>query len=232
MGDGRPRSSSDSTPANGLLRFVVGDPSTRIRSTCGYVVAAMFEKCKLFLASAESESHAKSKVAFTPLSVSLATSILKTLHIVRYAMQIEENCLVFGALVKCLISIVEHCPFQKLDCGSLLPVAVSLASCMHRHDEALPLSIYCVCTICRLSLSCSPEDAERAQGIIIGMVPALKRMLESGAGDRATDGGCGVDTMRSISHISKCAPTLLPLLLPSFIDVLLSLSLRSAPLQV
>jgi hypothetical protein len=232
IGDGRPRSSADSTPANGLLRFVVGDPSTRIRSTCCYVVAAMFEKCKLFLASAESESHAKSKVAFTPLSVSLATSILRTLHVIRHAIQIEENCLVFGALVKCLISIAEHSPFQKLDCTSLLPVAVSLASCLHKHDEALPLSIYCVCTICRLHMSCCPGDTVRAQSIISGTVQTLKRMLESGASDRATDGGCGVDTMRSISHIAKCAPALLPLLLPSFIDVLLSLSVRSAPLQV
>ncbi len=232
IGDGRPRSSSDSTPANGLLRFLVGDPSTRIRSTCCYVIAAMFEKCKLFLASAESESHAKSKVAFTPLSVSLATSILRTLHVVRHAIQIEENCLVFAALVKCLISIAEHCPFQKLDCSSLLPVAVSLASCLQKHDEALPLSIYCVCTICRLHMSCCPGDTMRAQNIISGTVQTLKRMLESGAGDRATDGGCGVDTMRSISHISKCTPALLPLLLPSFIDVLLSLSVRSAPLQV
>ena len=232
IGDGRPRSSSDATPANGLLRFVVGDPSTRIRSTCCYVVAAMFEKCKLFLASAESECHAKSKVAFTPLSVSLATSILKTMHIVRHALQIEENCLVFGALVKCLISIVEHCPFQKLDCGTLLPVAVSLASVMHKHDEALALSIYCVCSICRLSMTCSPADAPRAQTIMNGTIPTLKRMLESGASDRASDGGCGVDAMRSISHIAKCAPALLPFLLPSFIDVMLSLSVRSAPLQV
>jgi hypothetical protein len=192
----------------------------------------MFEKCKLFLASAESESHAKSKVAFTPLSVSLATSILRTMHIIRHALQIEENCLVFGALVKCLISVVEHCPFQKIDCGSLLPVAVSLASIMHKHDEALALSIYCVCSICRLSMTCSPDDAPRALIIMNGTIPTLKRMLESGASDRATDGGCGVDTMRSISHISKCAPALLSQLLPSFIDVMLSLSARSAPLQV
>ena len=214
------------------MRFVVGDPSTRIRSTCCYVVAAMFEKCKLFLASAESESHAKSKVAFTPLSVSLATSILRTLHVVRHALQIEENCLVFGALVKCLTSIAEHCPFQKIDCGSLLPVAQSLAQCMHRHDEVLAHSIYSVCTVCRVSMSCSPCDDVRAQSIISDTLPLLKRMLESAASDRANDGGCAVDTMRSISHISKCAPVLLPLLLPSFTDVLLSLPLRSAPLQV
>jgi hypothetical protein len=166
------------------------------------------------------------------LSVSLATSILRTLHTLRQALPIEENSMVFSSLIKCLVSVAEHCPFQKIDIGSLLPVALTLISCMHKHEEALPLSIYCVCSICRILMSCTPRDTMRAHTAISSTVPVLKRMLESAASDRATDGGCGVDTMRAISHISKCAPSLLPLLLPSFIDVLLSLPARSAPLQV
>ncbi|NXN56962.1 HEAT6 protein, partial [Rynchops niger] len=103
-----------------LMTIALKDPSPKTRACALQVLSAILEGSKQFLSVAEDANDHKR--AFTPFSVTLASSIRELHRCLLLALVAESSSQTLTQIVKCLANLVSNAPYNRLKPGLLTRV--------------------------------------------------------------------------------------------------------------
>ncbi|NXM85894.1 HEAT6 protein, partial [Oenanthe oenanthe] len=103
-----------------LMTIALKDPSPKTRACALQVLSAFLEGSKQFLSVAEDANDHKR--AFTPFSVSIASSIRELHRCLLLALVAESSSQTLTQIVKCLANLVSNAPYSRLKPGLLTRV--------------------------------------------------------------------------------------------------------------
>uniref|UniRef100_A0A8C0QIG5 HEAT repeat-containing protein 6 n=1 Tax=Chelonoidis abingdonii TaxID=106734 RepID=A0A8C0QIG5_CHEAB len=103
-----------------LMTIALKDPSPKTRACALQVLSATLEGSKQFLSVAE-DAH-DHKRAFTPFSVTIASSIRELHRCLLLALVAESSSQTLTQIVKCLANLVSNAPYSRLKPGLLTRV--------------------------------------------------------------------------------------------------------------
>ncbi|XP_033374759.1 HEAT repeat-containing protein 6 isoform X1 [Parus major] len=103
-----------------LMTIALKDPSPKTRACALQVLSAFLEGSKQFLSVAEDASDHKR--AFTPFSVTIASSIRELHRCLLLALVAESSSQTLTQIVKCLANLVSNAPYSRLKPGLLTRV--------------------------------------------------------------------------------------------------------------
>ncbi|NXI50246.1 HEAT6 protein, partial [Chloroceryle aenea] len=103
-----------------LMTIALKDPSPKTRACALQVLSAILEGSKQFLSVAEDASDHKR--AFTPFSVSIASSIRELHRCLLLALVAESSSQTLTQIIKCLANLVSNAPYNRLKPGLLTRV--------------------------------------------------------------------------------------------------------------
>uniref|UniRef100_A0A8C7E655 HEAT repeat-containing protein 6 n=1 Tax=Naja naja TaxID=35670 RepID=A0A8C7E655_NAJNA len=100
-----------------LMTIALKDPSPKTRACAFQVLSAILEGSKQFLSIAEDAIDHKR--AFTPFSVSIASSIRELHRCMLLALVAESSSQTLTQIIKCLANLVSNVPYNRLKPGLL-----------------------------------------------------------------------------------------------------------------
>uniref|UniRef100_A0A670YWX5 HEAT repeat-containing protein 6 n=1 Tax=Pseudonaja textilis TaxID=8673 RepID=A0A670YWX5_PSETE len=100
-----------------LMTIALKDPSPKTRACAFQVMSAILEGSKQFLSIAEDAIDHKR--AFTPFSVSIASSIRELHRCMLLALVAESSSQTLTQIIKCLANLVSNVPYNRLKPGLL-----------------------------------------------------------------------------------------------------------------
>ncbi|KAK2525354.1 Heatr6 [Columba livia] len=103
-----------------LMTIALKDPSPKTRACALQVLSAILEGSKQFLSVAEDASDHKR--AFTPFSVTVASSVRELHRCLLLALVAESSSQTLTQIVKCLANLVSNAPYSRLKPGLLTRV--------------------------------------------------------------------------------------------------------------
>ncbi|XP_074870225.1 HEAT repeat-containing protein 6 [Carettochelys insculpta] len=103
-----------------LMTIALKDPSPKTRACALQVLSAILEGSKQFLSVAE-DAH-DHKRAFTPFSVTIASSIRELHRCLLLALVAESSSQTLTQVIKCLANLVSNAPYSRLKPGLLTRV--------------------------------------------------------------------------------------------------------------
>ncbi|KFZ68724.1 HEAT repeat-containing protein 6, partial [Podiceps cristatus] len=103
-----------------LMTIALKDPSPKTRACALQVLSAILEGSKQFLSVAEDANDHKR--AFTPFSVTMASSIRELHRCLLLALVAESSSQTLTQIVKCLANLVSNVPYSRLKPGLLTRV--------------------------------------------------------------------------------------------------------------
>ncbi|NXF52506.1 HEAT6 protein, partial [Oceanites oceanicus] len=103
-----------------LMTIALKDPSPKTRACALQVLSAILEGSKQFLSVAEDAND--HKTAFTPFSVTVASSIRELHRCLLLALVAESSSQTLTQIVKCLANLVSNAPYSRLKPGLLTRV--------------------------------------------------------------------------------------------------------------
>ncbi|NXO29350.1 HEAT6 protein, partial [Cisticola juncidis] len=103
-----------------LMTIALKDPSPKTRACALQVLSAFLEGSKQFLSVAEDASDHKR--AFTPFSVTIASSVRELHRCLLLALVAESSSQTLTQIVKCLANLVSNAPYSRLKPGLLTRV--------------------------------------------------------------------------------------------------------------
>ncbi|KAM7139785.1 HEAT repeat-containing protein 6 isoform 2-T2 [Macrochelys suwanniensis] len=103
-----------------LMTIALKDPSPKTRACALQVLSATLEGSKQFLSVAE-DAH-DHKRAFTPFSVTIASSIRELHRCLLLALVAESSSQTLTQIIKCLANLVSNAPYSRLKPGLLTRV--------------------------------------------------------------------------------------------------------------
>ncbi|XP_054250250.1 HEAT repeat-containing protein 6 [Indicator indicator] len=103
-----------------LMTIALKDPSPKTRACALQVLSAILEGSKQFLSVAEDANDHKR--AFTPFSVTVASSIRELHRCLLLALVAESSSQTLTQIVKCLANLVSNAPYNRLKPGLLTRV--------------------------------------------------------------------------------------------------------------
>ncbi|KFW93311.1 HEAT repeat-containing protein 6, partial [Phalacrocorax carbo] len=103
-----------------LMTIALKDPSPKTRACALQVLSAILEGSKQFLSVAEDANDHKR--AFTPFSVTIASSIRELHRCLLLALVAESSSQTLTQIVKCLANLVSNAPYSRLKPGLLTRV--------------------------------------------------------------------------------------------------------------
>ncbi|XP_053131596.1 HEAT repeat-containing protein 6 [Hemicordylus capensis] len=103
-----------------LMTIALKDPSPKTRASAFQVLSAILEGSKQFLSIAEDATDHKR--AFTPFSVTLASSIRELHRCLLLALLAETSSQTLTKIIKCLANLVANAPYSRLKPGLLTRV--------------------------------------------------------------------------------------------------------------
>ncbi|XP_008947161.1 PREDICTED: HEAT repeat-containing protein 6, partial [Merops nubicus] len=103
-----------------LMTIALKDPSPKTRACALQVLSAMLEGSKQFLSVAEDASDHRR--AFTPFSVSIASSVRELHRCLLLALVAESSSQTLTQIIKCLANLVSNAPYNRLKPGLLTRV--------------------------------------------------------------------------------------------------------------
>uniref|UniRef100_A0A8C3DWL3 HEAT repeat containing 6 n=1 Tax=Corvus moneduloides TaxID=1196302 RepID=A0A8C3DWL3_CORMO len=103
-----------------LMTIALKDPSPKTRACALQVLSAFLEGSKHFLSVAEDANDHKR--AFTPFSVTIASSIRELHRCLLLALVAESSSQTLTQIVKCLANLVSNAPYSRLKPGLLTRV--------------------------------------------------------------------------------------------------------------
>ncbi|KAM4647946.1 HEAT repeat-containing protein 6 [Amazona ochrocephala] len=103
-----------------LMTIALKDPSPKTRACALQVLSAILEGSKQFLSVAEDVNNHKR--AFTPFSVTIASSIRELHRCLLLALVAESSSQTLTQIVKCLANLVSNAPYSRLKPGLLTRV--------------------------------------------------------------------------------------------------------------
>ncbi|NXX12747.1 HEAT6 protein, partial [Podargus strigoides] len=103
-----------------LMTIALKDPSPKTRACALQVLSAILEGSKQFLSVAEDANDHKR--AFTPFSVTVASSIRELHRCLLLALVAESSSQTLTQIVKCLSNLVSNAPYSRLKPGLLTRV--------------------------------------------------------------------------------------------------------------
>ncbi|XP_021388678.3 HEAT repeat-containing protein 6 [Lonchura striata] len=103
-----------------LMTIALKDPSPKTRACALQVLSAFLEGSKQFLSVAEDANEHKR--AFTPFSVTMASSIRELHRCLLLALVAESSSQTLTQIVKCLANLVSNAPYSRLKPGLLTRV--------------------------------------------------------------------------------------------------------------
>ncbi|XP_029468389.1 HEAT repeat-containing protein 6 [Rhinatrema bivittatum] len=103
-----------------LMTIALKDPSPKTRACALQVLSAILEGSKQFLSVAEDASEHRR--AFTPFSVTLASSIRELHRCLLLALVAESSAQTLTQIIKCLANLVSNVPYNRLKPGLLTRV--------------------------------------------------------------------------------------------------------------
>ncbi|XP_065503087.1 HEAT repeat-containing protein 6 isoform X2 [Caloenas nicobarica] len=103
-----------------LMTIALKDPSPKTRACALQVLSAILEGSKQFLSVAEDASDHKR--AFTPFSVTIASSVRELHRCLLLALVAESSSQTLTQIVKCLANLVSNAPYSRLKPGLLTRV--------------------------------------------------------------------------------------------------------------
>ncbi|NXG56915.1 HEAT6 protein, partial [Hemiprocne comata] len=103
-----------------LMTIALKDPSPKTRACALQVLSAILEGSKQFLSVAEDASDHKR--AFTPFSVTIASSIRELHRCLLLALVAESSSQTLTQIIKCLANLVSNAPYSRLKPGLLTRV--------------------------------------------------------------------------------------------------------------
>ncbi|KFO92980.1 HEAT repeat-containing protein 6, partial [Buceros rhinoceros silvestris] len=103
-----------------LMTIALKDPSPKTRACALQVLSAILEGSKQFLSVAEDANDHKR--AFTPFSVTVASSIRELHRCLLLALVAESSSQTLTQIIKCLANLVSNAPYSRLKPGLLTRV--------------------------------------------------------------------------------------------------------------
>ncbi|XP_054143348.1 HEAT repeat-containing protein 6 [Melozone crissalis] len=103
-----------------LMTIALKDPSPKTRACALQVLSAFLEGSKQFLSVAEDANDHKR--AFTPFSVTIASSIRELHRCLLLALVAESSSQTLTQIIKCLANLVSNAPYSRLKPGLLTRV--------------------------------------------------------------------------------------------------------------
>ncbi|XP_019348983.2 HEAT repeat-containing protein 6 isoform X2 [Alligator mississippiensis] len=103
-----------------LMTIALKDPSPKTRACALQVLSAILEGSKQFLSVAEDANDHKR--AFTPFSVTIASSIRELHRCLLLALVAESSAQTLTQIIKCLANLVVNAPYNRLKPGLLTRV--------------------------------------------------------------------------------------------------------------
>uniref|UniRef100_A0A8C3D1D2 HEAT repeat-containing protein 6 n=1 Tax=Cairina moschata TaxID=8855 RepID=A0A8C3D1D2_CAIMO len=103
-----------------LMTIALKDPSPKTRACSLQVLSAILEGSKQFLSVAEDANDHKR--AFTPFSVTIASSIRELHRCLLLALVAESSFQTLTQIIKCLANLVSNAPYSRLNPGLLTRV--------------------------------------------------------------------------------------------------------------
>ncbi|XP_058020180.1 HEAT repeat-containing protein 6 isoform X2 [Ahaetulla prasina] len=100
-----------------LMTIALKDPSAKTRACAFQVLSSILEGSKQFLSIAEDATDHKR--AFTPFSVSIASSIRELHRCMLLALVAETSSQTLTQIIKCLANLVSNVPYNRLKPGLL-----------------------------------------------------------------------------------------------------------------
>ncbi|NXL55857.1 HEAT6 protein, partial [Chordeiles acutipennis] len=103
-----------------LMTIALKDPSPKTRACALQVLSAILEGSKQFLSVAEDANDHKR--AFTPFSVTIASSVRELHRCLLLALVAESSSQTLTQIIKCLANLVSNAPYSRLKPGLLTRV--------------------------------------------------------------------------------------------------------------
>ncbi|XP_005349404.1 HEAT repeat-containing protein 6 [Microtus ochrogaster] len=103
-----------------LMTLTLKDPSPKTRACALQVLSAILEGSKQFLSIAEDTTD--HKMAFTPFSVTIASSIRELHRCLLLALVAESSSQTLTQIIKCLANLVSNAPYNRLKLSLLTKV--------------------------------------------------------------------------------------------------------------
>ncbi|CAM4649942.1 unnamed protein product [Lepidochelys olivacea] len=121
-----------------LMTIALKDPSPKTRACALQVLSATLEGSKQFLSVAE-DAH-DHKRAFTPFSVTIASSIRELHRCLLLALVAESSSQTLTQIIKCLANLVSNAPYSRLKPGLLTRVWNQIKPCIRHKDVNVRVS--------------------------------------------------------------------------------------------
>ncbi|KAM6337698.1 HEAT repeat-containing protein 6 isoform 3-T3 [Alca torda] len=121
-----------------LMTIALKDPSPKTRACALQVLSAILEGSKQFLSVAEDANDHKR--AFTPFSVTLASSIRELHRCLLLALVAESSSQTLTQIVKCLANLVSNAPYGRLKPGLLTRVWNQIKPYIYHKDVNVRVS--------------------------------------------------------------------------------------------
>ncbi|NXN34727.1 HEAT6 protein, partial [Rhinoptilus africanus] len=121
-----------------LMTIALKDPSPKTRACALQVLSAILEGSKQFLSVAEDANDHKR--AFTPFSVTLASSIRELHRCLLLALVAESSSQTLTQIIKCLANLVSNAPYGRLKPGLLTRVWNQIKSYICHKDVNVRVS--------------------------------------------------------------------------------------------
>ncbi|XP_067394180.1 HEAT repeat-containing protein 6 [Emydura macquarii macquarii] len=121
-----------------LMTIALKDPSPKTRACALQVLSAILEGSKQFLSVAEdAQDH---KRAFTPFSVTIASSIRELHRCLLLALVAESSSQTLTQIIKCLANLVSNAPYSRLKPGLLTRVWNQIKTYIRHKDVNVRVS--------------------------------------------------------------------------------------------
>ncbi|KFR09488.1 HEAT repeat-containing protein 6, partial [Opisthocomus hoazin] len=121
-----------------LMTIALKDPSPKTRACALQVLSAILEGSKQFLSVAEDANDHKR--AFTPFSVTIASSIRELHRCLLLALVAESSSQTLTQIVKCLANLVSNVPYSRLKPGLLTRVWNQIKPYIYHKDVNVRVS--------------------------------------------------------------------------------------------
>ncbi|XP_004608914.2 HEAT repeat-containing protein 6 [Sorex araneus] len=121
-----------------LMTLTLKDPSPKTRACALQVLSAILEGSKQFLSVAEDTSEHRR--AFTPFSVTIASSIRELHRCLLLALVAESSSQTLTQIIKCLANLVSNSPYNRLKLSLLTKVWNQIKPYIHHKDVNVRVS--------------------------------------------------------------------------------------------
>ncbi|XP_055982961.1 HEAT repeat-containing protein 6 [Sorex fumeus] len=121
-----------------LMTLILKDPSPKTRACALQVLSAILEGSKQFLSVAEDTSDHRR--AFTPFSVTVASSIRELHRCLLLALVAKSSSQTLIQIIKCLANLVSNSPYNRLKLSLLTKVWNQIKPYIHHKDVNVRVS--------------------------------------------------------------------------------------------